>query len=214
MNAPCPATGTVLLVCPMVGQLCSLWLWEHCRYQDGSEMKVWKGTMNNSKEMICSSIASPRLSTHLEHPNGTYTACQQQPETIGQNQQPESSMSEAHTSTLVARPPGSNYVILVPLIGITNEQQAWRVLDALLRGLEKYPAHTAILDMAGVPCIDAQVAAVVEQVARRALALNSRVVLTGVAPAVARTLQQIAMDMRIIIMRSSVQEGIAYALEH
>jgi rsbT co-antagonist protein RsbR len=109
--------------------------------------------------------------------------------------------------------PVSDRVMVMPLIGTVDARRAQDVLDTLLHGIAESKAEVAILDITGVPLVDAQVANGLVRAAHAVQLLGAQVVLTGIRPEVAQTLVGLGVDLSGIITRSTVQSGIAYALE-
>jgi PAS domain S-box-containing protein len=109
--------------------------------------------------------------------------------------------------------PVSDRVMVMPLIGTVDARRAQDVLDTLLHGIADSKAEVAILDITGVPLVDAQVANGLVRAAHAVQLLGAQVVLTGIRPEVAQTLVGLGVDLSGIITRSTVQSGIAYALE-
>ena len=105
-------------------------------------------------------------------------------------------------------------VVLMPLVGDIDERRARRMLEALLRGLERTRAPVAIIDITGVSNVDAHVADTLVAAARAARLLGTEVVLTGIRAAVARTLVQLGVDLSGLNTRKTLQEGIDRALEY
>lgn len=105
-------------------------------------------------------------------------------------------------------------VVLMPLVGDMDEKRARRLLEALLRGLERTRAQVAIIDITGVSNVDARVADTLVAAARAARLLGTEVVLTGIRAAVARTLVQLGVELSGLNTRKTLQEGIDLALEH
>jgi len=64
-----------------------------------------------------------------------------------------------------------------------------------------------------VPTIDNLVANALMQTAQAVNLLGAEVVLTGIQPKLAQTLVALGADLRSLVTRSSLQSGIAYALE-
>jgi rsbT co-antagonist protein RsbR len=110
--------------------------------------------------------------------------------------------------------PISDEVLVMPLIGTMDSQRATQVLDTLLTGVSERRAETAILDITGVSVVDTQVANALLQAAKAVRLLGAKVVLTGIRPEVARTLVGLGVDLADIVTRSTLQAGIAYAMEH
>jgi PAS domain S-box-containing protein len=109
--------------------------------------------------------------------------------------------------------PISDQVIVMPLIGAIESARARQVLETLLHGIERSRARVAILDITGVPLVDTQVAKSLLVAAQAVRLLGARIVLTGIRPEVAQTLVGLGVDLGDIVTRSTLQSGIAYAME-
>ncbi|WP_437290852.1 PAS domain-containing protein [Sorangium sp. So ce406] len=107
--------------------------------------------------------------------------------------------------------PITDKVVVMPLVGIVDAQRADQVLSTLLDGLSRTQASVAILDVTGVSLIDSHVASVLVDAAKAVALLGARVVLTGLRPEVARTLVKLDVPWGNIVMRGTLQSGIAYA---
>ena len=105
-------------------------------------------------------------------------------------------------------------VVLMPLVGDMDEKRARRMLEALLRGLERTAAPVAIIDITGISNVDARVADTLVAAARAARLLGTEVILTGIRAAVARTLVRLGTDLAGLRTRKTLQEGIDLALEY
>ena len=73
-------------------------------------------------------------------------------------------------------------------------------------------ASAAILDITGVKTVNTTVADVLVRAARSARLLGAEVVLTGVGPGLAQALVEAGADLGEVVVRGTVQGGIAYAL--
>ena len=105
-------------------------------------------------------------------------------------------------------------VMLMPLVGDMDEKRARRMLEALLRGLERTRAPVAIIDITGVSNVAAHVADALVAAARAARLLGTEVILTGIRAGVARTLVRLGTDLAGLNTRKTLQEGITRALEY
>lgn len=103
-------------------------------------------------------------------------------------------------------------VLAMPLIGAIDSIRASEILETLLRGISERRAHTAILDITGVREVDIQTADALVGAARAARLLGARVILTGVSPAVARTLVTLDANLEGIAILATLASGIAHAL--
>ena len=103
-------------------------------------------------------------------------------------------------------------VLAMPLIGTIDSLRADEILETLLQGISERRVHTAILDITGVRGIDIQTADALVGAARAARLLGARVILTGVSPAVARTLVTLDANLDGIAILATLASGIAHAL--
>jgi rsbT co-antagonist protein RsbR len=109
--------------------------------------------------------------------------------------------------------PVNDRVVIMPLIGAVDSRRAQKMTETLLMGISTTHAQVAILDITGVPVVDTQVANALVQAAQAVQLLGARVILTGIRPEVAQTLVGMGVDLQGMITRSTLQSGIAYALE-
>ncbi|MCY0988035.1 STAS domain-containing protein [Nannocystis sp. ILAH1] len=108
--------------------------------------------------------------------------------------------------------PISERVVVMPLIGQVDETRAKQVLETLLDGISKRRAAIAILDVTGVSMVDSAVANGLVQAARAVRLLGAQVVLTGIRPEVAGTLVGLGLELDGLVVRGTLQSGIAYAM--
>lgn len=107
--------------------------------------------------------------------------------------------------------PISDDVVVMPLIGVIDASRAQQILSSLLEGLSQRRAKVAILDITGVSEMDTHVASVLVGAARAVQLLGARIVLTGVRPEVATLLVGFDIHWGGIVIRGTLQSGIAYA---
>jgi PAS domain S-box-containing protein len=103
-------------------------------------------------------------------------------------------------------------VVVMPLIGHIDRGRAQRVLEALLDGIVAHGAGSVILDVTGVPVVDEEVASSLVKTALAAKLLGASVILTGVQPAMARTLVTLGADLTGVVNEGTLESGIARAL--
>lgn len=69
-----------------------------------------------------------------------------------------------------------------------------------------------IVDITGVALVDTQVANALIRASQAVALLGAQVVLTGIRPEVAQTLVGLGVDLSSIVTRSTLRDGIHYAL--
>jgi rsbT co-antagonist protein RsbR len=101
----------------------------------------------------------------------------------------------------------------MPLVGAVDSRRVQQMMDALLSGVAESRASIVILDITGVSVVDTQVANAFIRASMAVKLLGARVVLTGIRPEVAQTLVGLGVDLSTIITRSTLRDGITYALQ-
>lgn len=108
--------------------------------------------------------------------------------------------------------PVSDGVVVMPLIGNIDRTRADQMRRVLLDGIAAEGARVAILDVTGVPAVDAGVAEALLSAAKAARLLGAEVVFTGIRPMAARALVDIGSDFGQVVTRATLKDGIRYAL--
>lgn len=109
--------------------------------------------------------------------------------------------------------PIADGVVAMPLIGAIDSARAQQIMETLLYGVAEHHAHVAIIDITGVKVVDTQVAGALMRAAQAARMLGAQVILTGISPEIAQTLVHIGAELREVITKATLQEGIDYALK-
>jgi anti-anti-sigma factor len=107
--------------------------------------------------------------------------------------------------------PLTSDVLLMPLVGAIDNDRAKLIMNTLLQGVAANRARIVILDITGVPEMDAQVAAALLRSAQAVRMLGAQLVLTGISTQMAQALVHLGVDLSALITRGSLQGGITYA---
>lgn len=105
------------------------------------------------------------------------------------------------------------YVIVLPLVGEVDAARTDMLMDHLLAGISTQRAHIAIIDLTGVPYLDALVAKRLIEATTAARLLGARVVLVGIRPALAEALLATGTDLSALVTRANLRSAVEYALE-
>lgn len=108
--------------------------------------------------------------------------------------------------------PITDDVLVMPLIGTIDPERGQQILEAVLGGTRQRGARVTIIDVTGVPSLDARGAEVLTGAARALRLLGVEAVLSGVSPEVAQTLVALDVPLTGISTCGTLQAGIAYAL--
>jgi PAS domain S-box-containing protein len=107
--------------------------------------------------------------------------------------------------------PLTSDVLLMPLVGAIDNERAGLIMRTLLEGVAANQARIVILDITGVPEMDAHIAAALLRSAQAVRMLGAQLVLTGISTKMAQALVQLGADLSTVITRGSLQGGITYA---
>lgn len=107
--------------------------------------------------------------------------------------------------------PITDDTLVTPLVGTLDASRMEQLMSVLLSEVERRQASTAIVDITGVPRVDAIVADMLLRAAQAVRLLGARVILTGIRPEVAQVLVGLDVDLRSIVTHATLQAGIAQA---
>lgn len=104
-------------------------------------------------------------------------------------------------------------VLTLPIIGAVDARRAAEVMDRLLDAIAGRGARFVLLDVTGVDVVDTQVATHLIKLVEAARLLGASCVLTGLRPAVARTLVQLDVDLSAMRTRRNLRDGLRECLQ-
>lgn len=108
--------------------------------------------------------------------------------------------------------PISDEIVVMPLIGAMDAERMRRVEETLVNGVSGRGASVAILDITGVPAMNAEVADAMVRLAHAVRLLGARLFLTGLRPDVAQTLVSLNRDLHGIVTHRTLQSGVTFAM--
>jgi anti-anti-sigma factor len=103
-------------------------------------------------------------------------------------------------------------VIVVPVVGEIDEQRAQALRRRVLDGISDRRARIAIVDITGVPLVDATLASWLLKTADAAALLGARCILVGISPEVAQALVVGGADLDRFITRADLRGAVEYAM--
>lgn len=109
--------------------------------------------------------------------------------------------------------PLTDSTLVMPLVGRIDNNRAQQVMESLLEGVVQHAAEVVILDITGVPYIDADIADILMRIARAVGLLGARMMLTGIRAEVAQTLVAFDLELHAIETQATLQSGIRHALQ-
>jgi rsbT co-antagonist protein RsbR len=102
-------------------------------------------------------------------------------------------------------------LLILPIIGIIDPQRARQLTEQTLRGIRVNRAKVVVMDLTGVPAMDATVANHLVQTVEASRLVGADVIVTGLSPEIAQTLVTIGVDLSKMTTVGDLQGGIEEA---
>jgi len=105
-------------------------------------------------------------------------------------------------------------VIVLPVIGTIDANRARDLMRTLLQGITEHRAKVVILDITGVPMIDADIANHLDKTIHAARLKGAQTIITGISDAVAETVIDLGIDWSDIETVRNLQAGLMKAIDN
>ena len=102
-------------------------------------------------------------------------------------------------------------LLILPIIGIIDPQRARQLTEQLLRGIRANRAKVVVIDITGVPAVDATIANHLVQTVDASRLMGATVIVTGLSSEIAQTLVTIGVDLAKMKTVGDLQGGIEEA---
>jgi rsbT co-antagonist protein RsbR len=102
-------------------------------------------------------------------------------------------------------------LLILPIIGVIDPQRARQLTEQLLRGIRANRAKVVVIDITGVPAVDATVANHLVQTVDASRLMGATVIVTGLSSEIAQTLVTIGVDLTKMKTIGDLQGGIEEA---
>jgi rsbT co-antagonist protein RsbR len=102
-------------------------------------------------------------------------------------------------------------LLILPMVGVVDSERARQLTEQLLRGVRSNRAKVVVMDITGVPSVDATVANHLVQTVEASRLLGATVIVTGLSPEIAQTLVTIGVDLSKMNTVGDLQGGIEEA---
>lgn len=103
-------------------------------------------------------------------------------------------------------------ILMTPLVGSLDTTRGDQILERILNSIKEHRARTIVLDVTGMPTIDAAVARYVLRAAAAARFLGARAILAGISPPVAAKLASLAADAELPLCVRDVETALKHCL--
>ena len=106
-----------------------------------------------------------------------------------------------------------DHVLLLPIVGTVDSLRAQQIMESVLQGIADHRARVLLLDIAGVPVVDTQVADHLLKTTAAVRLLGAQTILTGISAQVARTMVELGVDISSMHTRSRLKDGLELGLQ-
>ncbi len=107
--------------------------------------------------------------------------------------------------------PVADRVLVLPIVGQVDQERAQGMMREMLQAISRHHAQAILIDITGVPVVDAVVAGHLLKSVQAAGLLGCQGILVGVRAKVAGTLVRLGLNLRDLVTRTSMQDGLEYA---
>jgi rsbT co-antagonist protein RsbR len=121
--------------------------------------------------------------------------------------QQQDALQELSTPVLQVR----ERLLILPIIGVLDGQRAQQLTEQLLGGIRRQRAKVVVIDVTGVPEVDAAVANHLVQTVDASRLMGAGVIITGLSSEIAQTLVKIGVDLTKMNTVGDLQGGIEEA---
>lgn len=104
-------------------------------------------------------------------------------------------------------------ILVLPLIGSMDSERAQKITERMLAEISERRARIVIIDITGVPSLDAELAAALVRTTQAAQLLGTRPVLVGIRAELAKVLAQLDVDLQGLLTLANLQSGLAWAMQ-
>ena len=119
----------------------------------------------------------------------------------------QDSIRELSTPVLQVR----ERLLILPIIGVLDSQRAQQLTEQLLGGIRRHRAKVVVVDVTGVPELDAAVANHLVQTVDASRLMGAGVIITGLSSEIAQTLVTIGVDLSKMDTIGDLQGGLEEA---
>ena len=99
-------------------------------------------------------------------------------------------------------------VLFAPIVGIVDSRRSIDIMNKALSSIADSRAHTLMLDIGGVGVVDTAVANHLIKIAKAAVLMGCRTIISGISPAIAQTIAELGIDMGSIQTTSTIEAAL------
>jgi methyl-accepting chemotaxis protein len=99
-------------------------------------------------------------------------------------------------------------VLFAPIVGIVDSKRSLDIMNKALHSIADSRANTLLLDISGVAVVDTAVANHLIKIARAAVLMGCKTVISGISPSIAQTIAELGIDLGAIQTTSTIEAAL------
>ena len=103
-------------------------------------------------------------------------------------------------------------VLFAPIVGIVDSKRSVDIMDKALNSIADTRASTLLLDIGGVAVVDTAVANHLIKIAKAAVLMGCKTIISGISPAIAQTIAELGIDLGAIQTTSTIESALREAI--
>jgi methyl-accepting chemotaxis protein len=103
-------------------------------------------------------------------------------------------------------------VLFAPIVGIVDSKRSMDIMNKALASIADTRANTLLLDIGGVAIVDTAVANHLIKIAKAAILMGCKTIISGISPAIAQTIAELGIDLGAIQTTSTIETALRDAI--
>ena len=103
-------------------------------------------------------------------------------------------------------------VLFAPIVGIVDSKRSYDIMNKALSSIVDHRARTLMLDIGGVGMVDTAVANHLIKIAKAAVLMGCKTIISGISPAIAQTITELGIDLGSIQTTSTIESALREAI--
>ena len=103
-------------------------------------------------------------------------------------------------------------VLFAPIVGIVDSRRSQDIMDKALQSIVDHRARTLMLDIGGVGMVDTAVANHLIKIAKAAVLMGCKTIISGISPAIAQTITELGIELGSIQTTSTIESALREAV--
>ncbi len=103
-------------------------------------------------------------------------------------------------------------VLFAPIVGIVDSKRSHDIMSKALSSIVDNRAHTLMLDIGGVGVVDTAVANHLIKIAKAAVLMGCKTIISGISPAIAQTITELGIELGAVRTTSTIESALREAI--